>query len=117
MPQPVKLSDNLVNAARAAAPLAHRSLAAQVEHWAALGAPIERPGLDQSTLLKRHQSQRRSYAPTPEAVTARGVPGSIFDHDFRDAVPCRNGVLAAPISHAEVITPASTWSQAPRRAR
>lgn len=41
MPQPVKLSDALISAARETAPLAHRSLAAQVEHWASLGRAIE----------------------------------------------------------------------------
>jgi hypothetical protein len=41
MPQPVKLSDQLIEAAREAAPSAHRSLAAQIEHWAALGRAID----------------------------------------------------------------------------
>lgn len=41
MAQPVKLSDRLINTARNAAPSAHRSLAAQVEHWATLGMAVE----------------------------------------------------------------------------
>ena len=41
MPQPVKLSDHLIEAAREAAPSGHRSLAAQIEHWAALGRAID----------------------------------------------------------------------------
>ena len=41
MPQPVKISDALMEAARAAADLAHRSVAAQIEHWATLGRAIE----------------------------------------------------------------------------
>jgi ParD-like antitoxin of type II bacterial toxin-antitoxin system len=53
MPQPVKLSDPLVNAAREASELAHRSLAAQVEHWATLGRAIEgKLTADQSASLK-----------------------------------------------------------------
>jgi hypothetical protein len=54
MPQPVKLSDDLIDAARDAAPLASRSLASQIEHWATLGRAVE-SGLtaDQSASLKR----------------------------------------------------------------
>lgn len=41
MPQPVKLSDALIDAARAAAGDADRSLAGQIEHWARLGRSVE----------------------------------------------------------------------------
>lgn len=55
MPQPVKLSDSLIEAAREAAPAAHRSLAAQVEHWATLGRAIEGSlTSDESAILKGH---------------------------------------------------------------
>jgi hypothetical protein len=69
MPQPVKLSDTLIEAAREAAPLAHRSLAAQVEHWAALGRAIEGSlTSDQSATLKRSAVQEpaaRPYSAAP----------------------------------------------------
>jgi hypothetical protein len=38
---PVKLSDDLVQLARAEAEAAHRSIASQVEHWARLGRAVE----------------------------------------------------------------------------
>lgn len=41
MGQPVKLSDELVNDARAVVPFSQRSLAGQIEFWAALGKSIE----------------------------------------------------------------------------
>jgi hypothetical protein len=41
MPQPVKLSDALIDAARSAAEDADRSLAGQIEHWARLGRSVE----------------------------------------------------------------------------
>lgn len=41
MPQPVKLSDPMVDAARAAAADADRSIAGQIEHWARLGRVAE----------------------------------------------------------------------------
>lgn len=41
MGMPVKLSDELVTAARAEAEASQRSIAAQVEHWARLGQAVE----------------------------------------------------------------------------
>ena len=41
MGQPVKLSDQLVDDARAVVPYSQRSLAGQIEFWAALGKSIE----------------------------------------------------------------------------
>ena len=63
MPQPVELSDSLINAAREAAELAHRSLAAQVEHWATLGRAIEGTlTADQwATLTRGVQEARGEY--------------------------------------------------------
>jgi hypothetical protein len=75
VPQPVKLSDALIEAAREAAPLAHRSLAAQVEHWAALGRAIEGSlTSDQSATLKRSAVQEPTahpYAPAPTGYPAQ----------------------------------------------
>ena len=72
MPQPVKISDALIEAARTAAPLANRSIAAQVEHWAALGRSIEGAlSLSQTADLKRsiQEPPPRSYAaPNPPSV-------------------------------------------------
>ena len=71
MPQPVKISDALIDAAREAAPLANRSLAAQVEHWAALGRAIEGSlTADQSAALKRAvREPTATYATTSETIT------------------------------------------------
>lgn len=41
MGMPVKLSDNLVSAARAEAAAEDRSITAQIEHWAKLGRAVE----------------------------------------------------------------------------
>ena len=42
MAQPVKVGDALIAAARAAAGENHRSMSAQVEHWALLGRAVEK---------------------------------------------------------------------------
>jgi hypothetical protein len=41
MSQPVKVADSLLEAARAAAEDAHRSMAGQIEHWAVLGQAVD----------------------------------------------------------------------------
>jgi hypothetical protein len=41
MPHAVKLSNGLIEDARAAAELEHRSVASQIEHWARLGRALE----------------------------------------------------------------------------
>ena len=41
MPQPVKLSDALVQDARATGEVAERSIAGQIEYWARLGRAVE----------------------------------------------------------------------------
>src|SRR5690606_32301941 len=62
-------------AAREAAPLAHRSLAAQVEHWAALGRAIEGSlTSQQSATLMRSAVQvpsARPYSAAPAADPAQ----------------------------------------------
>jgi hypothetical protein len=70
MPQPVKLSDTLINAAREAAELAHRSLAAQVEHWATLGRAIEGK-------LTTDQTASLTYAVRESAPRDYQSPGAL----------------------------------------
>lgn len=78
MPQPVKLSDPLINAARTVASDADRSIAGQIEHWARLGRVTERVlSFDESAQLKRDD-----FA-TPMAD--RGLASAAIDQ-LRDAV-------------------------------
>ena len=72
MPQPVKISDTLLEAAREAAPLANRSVTAQIEHWAALGRSVEGSlTTDQATTLKRAVREPAAhYAISNETVAA-----------------------------------------------
>lgn len=55
MPQPVKLSDELVLDARLTGEIAERSIAGQIEFWAHLGRAIE-PLLDGARALALRQS-------------------------------------------------------------
>jgi ParD-like antitoxin of type II bacterial toxin-antitoxin system len=74
MAQPVKLSDGLINAARESAPTAHRSLAAQVEHWATLGRSIEGAlTMEQTTSLKRAVREPHATYGATNADTAAAL--------------------------------------------
>ena len=101
MPQPVKISDTLIQAAREAAPLANRSLAAQVEHWAALGRAIEGSlTADQSLTLKR--AIQEPLAPpygsseSAQAVRQRVISalGQSLTPEFRSRM--RDQIAASP---------------------
>jgi hypothetical protein len=85
MPQPVKVSDSLIDAAREAAPLAHRSLASQVEHWAALGRAIEGSlTSEQSAVLKR--SAVREPAANPYIAGPPQDPAHVLAEALEHAV-------------------------------
>ncbi len=98
MPQPVKLSDVLIDAAREAAPLAHRSLAAQVEHWAALGRAIEgNLTLQQSATLKLRVQEPRpaNYSPQHKAQALADAIESALAPAFGEQV--RAELLRSPL--------------------
>ena len=67
MPQPVKLSDALIDAARTESARADRSLAGQIEHWAQLGRMIE-PGLTSANIqaLKHGEADVAEVLPPTE---------------------------------------------------
>ena len=73
MGQPVKLSDELVDDARAVVPFSQRSIAGQIEFWAGLGKSIE-PLLrgDRSMLLQRSGSERLLSQAIAQVDTAGG---------------------------------------------
>jgi len=73
MGQPVKLSDELVDDARAVVPFSRRSIAGQIEFWAGLGKSIE-PLLrgDRSILLQKSGSTRPLSEAIAEVGTAEG---------------------------------------------
>ncbi|MBL8809530.1 MAG: hypothetical protein JNM43_05090 [Planctomycetaceae bacterium] len=73
MGQPVKLSDDLVNDARAVVPFSQRSIAGQIEFWAGLGKSIE-PLLrgDRALALQMSVGERPLSELLADVETARG---------------------------------------------
>jgi hypothetical protein len=85
MPQPVKLSDALIDDARETGEVAERSIASQIEHWARLGRAVDAVMRgDEALAFKRRQgsvtlSSRLSSVDTTE--------GHARFQAFRDARP------------------------------
>ncbi len=73
MGQPVKLSDELVNDARAVTSFSHRSIAGQIEFWASLGRSIE-PLLrgDIAVALQMSGAEKSLSKVVTEIATSRG---------------------------------------------
>lgn len=73
MGQPVKLSDQLVDDARAVVPFSQRSIAGQIEFWAGLGKSIE-PLLrgDRAISLQMAGGERPLSQLLAEVETAKG---------------------------------------------
>lgn len=73
MGQPVKLSDELVDEARAVVPFSQRSIAGQIEFWAGLGKAIE-PLLrgDRALALQMSGGERSLSELLAKVETARG---------------------------------------------
>lgn len=77
----VKLSAELVDRARDAAQPMRRSVASQIEYWAALGRALENAGLsaqDSRALLAREEAA--PYAVTPEAPALSTELGALHGH-------------------------------------
>lgn len=99
MPQPVKLSDALVLDARLTGDATERSIAGQIEFWAALGRSLERLlGLDQVLALKRSgQAEPLSKllatvgSPEGQARLQRALDAKPYPH--YEASPTRPGYL------------------------
>jgi hypothetical protein len=72
MPQPVKLSDALIDAARAESARADRSLAGQIEHWAQLGRMIE-PSLTSAKTQALKHAEIPLMAALPPAEEGRAL--------------------------------------------
>ena len=107
MPQPVKVGDALIEAARTAAEENHRSMAAQIEHWALLGRAVEKAlTLGDTQALKRSEGQLDSSARgrIAEALTNALDPDrsaiAKTTIGLRDANPLRDRSSAAWTSHS-----------------
>lgn len=80
MGQPVKLSDQLVDDARAVVPFSQRSLAGQIEFWAALGKSIEPLLRGDRALALRAGGQERPLSEIVATVDSPTGRQRVADH-------------------------------------
>jgi predicted nucleotidyltransferase len=96
MPQPVKLSDPLINAARTIAPDTDRSIAGQIEHWARLGRAAEKVlSVEESLQLKREASAPQNESPYAIPVVER-IAGAVREENPPPYGAASSGTAWAP---------------------
>lgn len=99
MPQPVKLSDELVLDARLTGEASERSIAGQVEYWARLGRAVESVlRADEALALKRRGDARPLSAALESVDTAEGrqrLAAHLAERPYPhfEAAPDRPGLL------------------------
>jgi ParD-like antitoxin of type II bacterial toxin-antitoxin system len=84
MPQPVKLSDALVEDARETGDVAERSIASQIEHWARLGRAVEAVLRGDEVLALK---KSRGAIPLSSCLDADSPAGHLRFHAHMDARP------------------------------
>ena len=78
MPQSVRLSDDVIDMARATSDINSRSVAGQVEHWVKIGRAVERTrGFDYSRIEAALRAQR-------SRDTLTGEEQAVYDEEFFD---------------------------------
>lgn len=76
MPVPVKISDRLLARAKAEAKATHRSVTAQIEHWATLGRAVEMMAGHRELLALKRTGQSERL----------GIPPYVSPQDIHDLV-------------------------------
>ena len=119
MPAPVKISDRLLARAKAEARGTHRSVTAQIEHWATLGRAVEMlAGHREVLALKRagHQMTMPPYAGPQEIHDALM---QLADDPDREAVKAQIRAAGTPLYAGDPEDPEGVVQIAPdgRRTR
>jgi hypothetical protein len=91
--QPLKVADALMDAARTAAAENHRSMAAQIEHWAVLGRAIEQVLITADIVALKRSEGRLDEAQRAELLR-------VLAHDFE---PNRQEMTRAAIAAHDTV--------------
>ena len=101
MPAPVKISDRLLERAKAEAKGAHRSVTAQIEHWATLGRAVEAMVTYRDVLALKRAGET---LPLPSFVRSEEVHdllASLVDDADREKAKARIRVAGVPVYAAD----------------
>ena len=97
MPAPVKISDRLLARAKAEAKGAHRSVTAQIEHWATLGRAVEVMTGHREVLALKRVGEHLTMPPYVSPQTIHDLLVNIGKDPDREAVKAEIRAAGVPI--------------------
>jgi hypothetical protein len=97
MPAPVKISDRLLARARAEAKGAHRSVTAQIEHWAMLGRAVEVMTGHREVLALKRVGEHLTMPPYVSPQTIHDVLARIANDPDREGMKAEIRAAGTPI--------------------
>jgi hypothetical protein len=101
MPAPVKISDRLLARAKDEAKASHRSVTAQIEHWATLGRAVETLSAHRDVLMLKRAGEVLSMPTWIRREDVDGVLQSLVDDRDRESVTQRIRTGGGPLYEAD----------------
>jgi hypothetical protein len=119
MPAPVKISDRLLARAKAEARGAHRSVTAQIEHWATLGRAVELLAGHREVLALKRAGHRMSLPPYAGPQEIHDALTHLAEDPDREGVKARIRAPGTPLYAGDPDDPDGVIQVAPdgRRTR
>jgi hypothetical protein len=97
MPLPVKISDRLLARAKEEAKGTHRSVTAQIEHWATLGRAVEMIAGHSEVLALKRAGQRLTMPPYVGPQEIHDALMRLVDDPDRETVKAEIGAGGTPL--------------------
>ena len=119
MPAPVKISDRLLARARDEAKGTHRSITAQIEHWATLGRAVEVIAGHSEVLMLKRAGERLAMPTWVRRDDVEAVLTGLMHDSDRESVKARIRAEGGPLYEADPEDPQGVIQIAPdgRRTR
>jgi hypothetical protein len=117
MPSPVKISDRLLARARQDAKGAHRSVTAQIEHWATLGRAVEVIAGHREVLALKRVGQHLSIPPYVSPQEIHDLLTRIGNDPDREAIKADIRAAGTPIYSGDPDDPTGVIEIAPEGRR
>jgi ParD-like antitoxin of type II bacterial toxin-antitoxin system len=119
MPAPVKISDRLLAHAKEEAREAHRSVTAQIEHWATLGRAVEVITAHRDVLMLKRAGEGWSMPAWVRREEVEAVLAGLMHDTDREAVTARIRAPGGPLYEEDPADPDGVIQIAPdgRRTR
>src|SRR5690242_11045392 len=97
MPAPVKISDRLLARARGEAKGTHRSITAQIEHWATLGRAVEVMAAHRDVLMLKRAGEGLSMPSWVRRGDVEAVLAGLMHDGDREAIKARIRAPGGPL--------------------